>query len=117
MAADDLLVPFLGAGIMLKRIFQLPAWATPAITFNNTTSLPLLLVQSRQATRILDRIDSSGEAVERAKSYFLINASICNSLTFIFGPMVLAPRLTGIPRMRAASLSSPTTTTRSLTET
>lgn len=67
----------------------MPEWVTPAIAFNNTTSLPLLLVQSLDATNILSSIDSSSDAIDRAKSYFLLNAMIGNSLTFALGPKLL----------------------------
>lgn len=68
---------------------KLPQWIVPAIAFNNTTSLPLLLVQSLEATGILDSLDSSSDVVDRAKSYFLVNAMISNSLTFALGPRLL----------------------------
>src|SRR4051794_14557185 len=32
-------------GTVATRFFKLPTWVTPAICFNNTTSLPLLLIQ------------------------------------------------------------------------
>ena len=72
----------------------MPHWVTPAIAFNNTTSLPLLLVQSLSATGILSSLlmssnDSMSDAIERAKSYFLVNAMIGNSLTFAIGPALL----------------------------
>lgn len=76
-------------GLTLTRIFKLPAWVTPAIAFNNTTSLPLLLVQSLDATGILSALDTSDDVIERAKSYFLVNAMIGNSLTFALGPKLL----------------------------
>ncbi|KAK5002797.1 hypothetical protein LTR39_006596, partial [Cryomyces antarcticus] len=81
-------------GLVVTRIFKLPAWVTPAIAFNNTTSLPLLLVQSLDATGILGTLlmsssDSSSDAVARAKSYFLVNAMVGNSLTFALGPKLL----------------------------
>jgi hypothetical protein len=72
-------------GMAITRIFKTPSWVTPAIAFNNTTSLPLLLVQSLAATKLLDTLDSSGDAVARAKSYFLVNAMVGNSLTFALG--------------------------------
>ncbi|KAJ4363679.1 hypothetical protein N0V83_009975 [Neocucurbitaria cava] len=79
----------------LTRIFKLPAWVTPAIAFNNTTSLPLLLIQSLQQTQILDAIlmdgESGSDAMDRAESYFLINAMVSNSLTFALGPRLLKP--------------------------
>lgn len=78
----------------LTKLFNFPGWVTPALAFNNTTSLPLLLVQSLNATGILSSIlmgpdDSSSEAVNRAKSYFLVNAMVSNSLTFALGPRLL----------------------------
>lgn len=77
-------------GIIITRIFKTPSWVTPAIAFNNTTSLPLLLVQSLAATKLLDVLDPSGDdAVSRAKSYFLVNAMVGNSLTFALGPKLL----------------------------
>ncbi|CBX97524.1 similar to Auxin Efflux Carrier superfamily [Plenodomus lingam JN3] len=82
-------------GRTLTRIFKLPAWVTPAIAFNNTTSLPILLIQSLKQTRILDAILIGGElgsaALDRAESYFLINAMVSNSLTFALGPRLLKP--------------------------
>jgi len=77
------------AGFVLTKLFRMPDWATPAIAFNNTTSLPLLLVQSLEATGILAAIDDSSDVVARAKSYFLINSMIGNSLTFALGPRLL----------------------------
>lgn len=77
------------------KFMGLPNWATPALAFNNTTSLPLLLIQSLEATGILETIiregDSSSDAVARAQSYFLINSLVNNSLTFALGPRLLKP--------------------------
>jgi hypothetical protein len=82
-------------GRTLTRIFKLPNWVTPAIAFNNTTSLPLLLIESLKQTQILDVIlvggDSATDALDRAESYFLINAMVSNSLTFALGPRLLKP--------------------------
>ncbi|KAI4742549.1 membrane transporter [Aureobasidium sp. EXF-12298] len=71
------------------KFLNLPQWVTPAIAFNNTTSLPLLLVQSLQSTGILDSLDASSDTIDRAKSYFLVNAMVSNSLTFALGPRLL----------------------------
>lgn len=79
----------MGLGIVLTRVFKLPQWVTPAIAFNNTTSLPLLLVQSLDATGILSTLDDSSDVIDRAKSYFLVNAMVGNSLTFALGPRLL----------------------------
>ncbi|KAH9218437.1 auxin efflux carrier [Leptodontidium sp. 2 PMI_412] len=81
-------------GWALKRMFKFPAWSIPAICFNNTTALPLLLMQSLQTSGILKDLtmgkgDSSSEAMKRAKSYFLVAAVVGNSLTFAVGPRLL----------------------------
>lgn len=80
--------------IGLKRWFKFAPWTVPAICFNNTTSLPLLLVQTLDATGILDvllrsQADSTSAAVNRAKSFFLVNSLCGNVLTFTFGPKLL----------------------------
>ncbi|KDN67504.1 putative membrane transporter [Colletotrichum sublineola] len=79
----------IGIGFLLTKVFGMPDWVIPAIAFNNTTSLPLLLVQSLDATGILSSIDDSSGVVSKAKSYFLVNAMIGNSLTFALGPKLL----------------------------
>ncbi|KAK1673987.1 membrane transporter [Colletotrichum godetiae] len=79
----------IGIGFVLTKVFGMPDWVIPAIAFNNTTSLPLLLVQSLDATGILSSIDDSSGVVTKAKSYFLVNAMIGNSLTFALGPKLL----------------------------
>lgn len=82
-------------GRFLTHVFKLPSWVTPAIAFNNTTSLPLLLIESLKQTQVLDAIlvkgDTASEALERVESYFLINAMVSNSLTFALGPRLLKP--------------------------
>lgn len=84
----------MGLGWSLKRLFKFPAWTVPAICFNNTTALPLLLIQSLESAGILsdlvrDENDSTSAAVRRAKSYFLVSAMVGNSLTFAMGPKLL----------------------------
>ena len=81
-------------GYITTRVFKLPSWVTPAISFNNTTALPLLLIESLSATGILDDLlasetDTTSAALNRAKSYFLVNAIIGDSLTFALGPKLL----------------------------
>ncbi|CZT48124.1 related to Auxin Efflux Carrier superfamily [Rhynchosporium secalis] len=81
-------------GWVLKRMFKFPAWTIPAICFNNTTALPLLLLQSLQTSGILKDLtmgkgDTAEEAMKRAKSYFLVAAVVGNSLTFAVGPRLL----------------------------
>ncbi|KAH8591661.1 hypothetical protein B0O99DRAFT_663584 [Bisporella sp. PMI_857] len=53
----------MGLGWLLKRAFSFPAWTIPALCFNNTTAMPLLL--------------------------FLISSIVGNSLTFAVGPRLL----------------------------
>lgn len=84
----------MGLGLLATRLFKLPSWITPALCFNNTTSLPLLLIESLETTGILEKLimsdsDSSSAALLRAKSYFLVNAIVGNSLTFALGPRLL----------------------------
>ncbi|KAI9844390.1 MAG: hypothetical protein M1837_005591 [Sclerophora amabilis] len=84
----------MGLGIAATRAFNLPSWTSPAVAFNNTTSLPLLLIQSLDAAGILSSLlmsdeDSTTEAVKRAKSYHLVCAMVGNSLTFALGPKLL----------------------------
>ncbi|KAJ4501096.1 auxin efflux carrier [Lentinula lateritia] len=78
-------------GTTATKIFRLPGWVTPAITFNNATSLPLLLLQSFSASGALTSISGGdlSDAIHRAETYFLINAAISNTLTFSLGPTLL----------------------------
>jgi predicted permease len=81
-------------GWILKRAFKFPAWTVPAICFNNTTALPLLLIQSLETSGILSDLtmgagDTTTAAVRRAKSYFLVSSIVGNSLTFAIGPRLL----------------------------
>ncbi|UPX10364.1 uncharacterized protein EKO05_0001028 [Ascochyta rabiei] len=80
-------------GRVLCKVFNLPRWTIPAIAFNNTTSLPLLLIQSLETTGILSPLVSSGEktseAVSRARTYFLVSAVVSHALTFGIGPSEL----------------------------
>lgn len=81
-------------GFVLTRCLRLPSWVTPAICFNNTTSLPLLLIQSLDATGVLSTLlmsdsDTTSEAITRGKSYFLVCSIVSNSLTFALGPKLL----------------------------
>ena len=78
----------------MTRFFKLPSWVTPAISFNNTTALPLLLIESLASTGILDQLlasdnDTVDAALMRAQSYFLVNAMIGDTLTFAMGPKLL----------------------------
>lgn len=66
---------------------------TPAIAFNSSTSLPLLLIQSLNATGALSRLilpnDTAADALERAQSYFLICGTVGTCLTFAVGPRLI----------------------------
>lgn len=80
-------------GIGAHLLFGFPDWITAAIMFNNTTSYPLLLIQSLDETGILSNLivkdESTREAIERAKSYFLVFATISSCLTFAVGPRLI----------------------------
>lgn len=80
-------------GIAAHLVFGMPDWITAAIMFNNTTSYPLLLIQSLDETGILKSLivtdESTREAIERAKSYFLVFATVSSCLTFAVGPRLI----------------------------
>lgn len=60
-------------------------------------------MQSLNAAGVLAMLDNSADVVERAKSYFLVNAMISNSLTFAIGPRLISDAdgdLPGSPRKR-----------------
>ncbi|KAM0128800.1 hypothetical protein ACHAO1_008794 [Botrytis cinerea] len=64
------------------------------ICFNNTTALPLLLIQALDTAGIFTNLtmsdsDTSSAALSRAKSYFLVSSMVGNSLTFTLGPRIL----------------------------
>ncbi|KIW13114.1 hypothetical protein PV08_08301 [Exophiala spinifera] len=83
----------MGIGVLAVKFLKFPSWVTPALAFNNTTSLPLLLIQSLQSTGILDQLivddDDISSAVGRAESYFLVCAIVSNCLTFAIGPRLV----------------------------
>ncbi|KAI0482779.1 auxin efflux carrier [Xylariaceae sp. FL0804] len=79
-------------GRLATAVFRLPAWATPAIAFNNTQSLPLLLLQSLETTGVLSSLVGAGDeaaGVRRARTYFLACSVVSTTLTFATGPEIL----------------------------
>ncbi|CAO2650186.1 Nn.00g014780.m01.CDS01 [Neocucurbitaria sp. VM-36] len=80
-------------GVFAHLVFGLPDWVTAAIMFNNTTSYPLLLIQSLNETGILGSLivgdDTTGAMIGRAKSYFLVFATVSSCLTFAVGPRLI----------------------------
>ncbi|KAG8852945.1 hypothetical protein FRB96_008464 [Tulasnella sp. 330] len=80
-------------GFVMVKVFKLPAWVTIAASFNNTTSLPLLLAQALASTNILQGLLTADEtmttAIARAKSYFLICSVIKNVLVIGLGSKLL----------------------------
>jgi len=80
-------------GITAHLLLGMPDWITAAIMFNNTTSYPLLLIQSLDATGILSNLivtdETTRAAISRAKSYFLVFATISSCLTFAIGPRLI----------------------------
>lgn len=61
--------------------------------FNNTASYPLLLIGALQQTGILSSLivsdESTDDAIERAKSYFLVFSTVSSCLTFAVGPRLI----------------------------
>jgi predicted permease len=86
------LVSFL-IGIFAHLVLGMPDWITVAIMFNNTTSYPLLLIQSLEETGILNQLipgdQSMHDGIERAKSYFLVFSTVSSCLTFAVGPRLI----------------------------
>ncbi|KAF8850216.1 hypothetical protein BDZ45DRAFT_809338 [Acephala macrosclerotiorum] len=82
---------FIGVGAHFG--FGMEDWVTAALMFNNTTSYPLLLIQSLNETGILGSLvlgdESMKGAIERAKSYFLVFATVSSCLTFAIGPRLI----------------------------
>ena len=80
-------------GIAAHLLFAMPDWITAAIMFNNTTSYPLLLIQSLDETGILTGLittdESTRDAIERAKAYFLVFATVSSCMTFAIGPRLM----------------------------
>ncbi|KAL5049412.1 hypothetical protein BDW71DRAFT_160328 [Aspergillus fruticulosus] len=78
---------------LASKLLRLPDWVTPTSAFNNTTSLPLLLLQSLEGVGSLKLIVQDGEsvsdAVARAQSYFLLCGVISKTIGYIVGPTTL----------------------------
>jgi len=86
------LVSFL-IGSVAHLWLGMPDWTTVALMFNNTTSYPLLLIAALDETGILKSLivtdETTRAAVERAKSYFLVFATVSSCLTFAVGPRLI----------------------------
>jgi auxin efflux carrier family protein len=103
-------------GIAAHLLAGMPDWTTVALMFNNSTSYPLLLIAALDETGILKNLvgadESTSEAVERAKSYFLVFATVSSCLTFAVGPRLIdsehapEPEEEDKPSPNASSLSS-----------
>ncbi|EXJ93616.1 hypothetical protein A1O1_02008 [Capronia coronata CBS 617.96] len=89
-------VAAIGATLFISRMFKLPAWTTPAISFNNAISMPLLLLRSLEVTGVLKPLTGDGEspadAVDRAESYFLVFAMVANGIVFAVGDNLLGKK-------------------------
>ncbi|KIY46561.1 auxin efflux carrier superfamily [Fistulina hepatica ATCC 64428] len=82
-------------GSLASQRLNAPRWTIVAATFNNSTSLPLLLLTSFEVSGVLKPLlvpgDDDTAAIRRASVYFLINATVSNTLTFSLGPRLLRP--------------------------
>ena len=80
-------------GVAAVRLLDWPRWLPVAATFNNKTSLPLLLMRALESTGVLRRLLVNGEpaaaAIARAQSYFLVCSIVGNCLTFAVGPHLM----------------------------
>lgn len=80
-------------GYALSRLLRLPQWVTPTVASNNTSSLPLLLLETLQSTGSLRLITLPGQsqvdAVNRAQSYFLVCAVTTKTISYAIGPPML----------------------------
>ena len=78
-------------GRIAAAAFGLPRWVVSVTAFNNTESLPLLLLQSLSTTGVLASLVPGGEddGIERARSYVLACSVITNTITFGRGPAIL----------------------------
>lgn len=80
-------------GFFASRVLKMPEWTTAAIMFNNSTSYPLLLIEALSETGVLQSLivadESTKEAVERAKSYYLVFSTVSSCLTFAVGPRLI----------------------------
>ncbi|KAE8135261.1 auxin efflux carrier [Aspergillus pseudotamarii] len=83
----------IGLAYFVSKGLRLPRWVTPACAFNNTTSLPLLLLQSLESVGSLKPIikdgDTESEAISRAQSYFLLCAVVSKTIGYAVGPKLL----------------------------
>lgn len=80
-------------GIFAHLVLGMPDWTTVAVMFNNTLSYPLLLIGALDETGILKSLvvgdETAAAAIERAKSYFLVFATVSSCLTFAVGPRLI----------------------------
>ncbi|KAJ5803796.1 uncharacterized protein N7518_000099 [Penicillium psychrosexuale] len=90
----------IGLGHLSSYLLGLPQWVTPACSFNNTTSLPLLLLHSLGSVGSLKLILRHGEttssAISRAQSYFLVCGVISKTIAYVVGPRMLQDRGDGL---------------------
>ncbi|KAJ5837086.1 Auxin efflux carrier [Penicillium robsamsonii] len=86
----------IGIAHFLSRLLGLPQWVIPTCAFNNTTSLPLLLLHSLESVGSLKLIlphgESTSSAIDRAQSYFLVCGVISKTIAYIVGPKMLQDR-------------------------
>ena len=77
----------------LSKTLHLPQWVLPACSFNNTTSLPLLLLDSLDSVGslrlILRKGETTSDEIDRAQSYFLVCAVISKTIAYVVGPKML----------------------------
>ncbi|KAL1411639.1 hypothetical protein Q8F55_002603 [Vanrija albida] len=82
-----------GFGVAGVRLLRLPHWIVPCIVFNNTTSLPLLLLNCLAKAGTIEELlvdgDTTKKALSRGVVYVLIYSLVANLARFGFGPHML----------------------------
>lgn len=80
-------------GYVLSRLLRLPQWVTPTVAANNTSSLPLLLLETLRSTGSLGLItlpaQTEDDALNRAQSYFLVCAVTTKTISYAIAPRML----------------------------
>lgn len=82
-------------GEAARKWLKFPLWITPALIFNNTTSLPLLLARNlKESGAMADLLmgdgDDESSALKRCESYILVSAVVHTIARFSIGPRLMA---------------------------
>ncbi|BFZ55489.1 hypothetical protein PYCC9005_002530 [Savitreella phatthalungensis] len=92
-AASEMVFAYV-LGVAGRRFFNFPQWITPALIFNNTTSLPLLLARNLKQTGTMEQLlngpgDDAAAALDRCETYILVSAVLHTIARFSIGPRLM----------------------------